>query len=75
MTKSTQKCIMSLLISGHCERRNKKHIPAAVADVAFDIAFTLSSVTVLGGMVPSKFKIAMPLTSYIPGAISESTIF
>ena len=34
----------------------------AVADVAFDIAFAFVESTVLVGIVPSKFKTAMPLT-------------
>jgi len=46
----------------------------AVAAVDFAIAFTFVSSTELATPLLSKFITAMPLTSYFPGATSESTI-
>ena len=42
------------------------YLPDAVADAAIEIASTLAIEIVLAGIPPSKFKTAMPLTSYIP---------
>mmetsp|Transcript_34261 Transcript_34261/g.60240 ORF Transcript_34261/g.60240 Transcript_34261/m.60240 type:complete len:111 (-) Transcript_34261:585-917(-) len=46
----------------------------AVADAALEIASTSAIEIMLAGIPPSKFKTAMPLTSYIPGAMIESSM-